>query len=130
LGKKAGVAIIPEKCRKQEMDQKDRSAIKSQILSEIEKVKGDIVSLGQQTGPVKPDAAIGRLTRMEAISSRGISAAKLRDAKGRLIMLENARGKIDDPDFGNCRECGDPIQIARLKLLPETTLCIECAEAG
>ena len=112
------------------MDKADRSAIKSQILAEIEKVKSDIISLGQQTGPVKPDDAIGRLTRMEAISSRGISEAKLRDAKGRLIMLGNAIGKIDDPEFGNCRKCGDPIQIARLKFLPETTLCIECAEAG
>ena len=112
------------------MDQDVRKKIKAQILSEIDKVKGDIVSLADQTGPVKPDVAIGRLTRMEAISSRGISKAKLQDARGRLIMLENAMVKIDSPDFGNCRECGDPIHINRLKLMPEATLCIECAETG
>ena len=112
------------------MDKSAREEIRAQIVSEIEKVKGDIILLEQQTGPVKPDDAIGRLTRMEAISSRGISEAKLGDARGRLIMLENAIGKIDAPGFGNCRECGDPIQVARLMLLPETTLCIECAEAG
>ena len=111
------------------MDQSALKDIKKQILVEITKVKGDIISLGEQVGPIAPDNAIGRLSRMEAMSSRGISEAKLRDARGRLIMLENAMRKIDDPEFGNCRECGDPIQIARLKFLPETPLCVECAEA-
>ncbi|MEN8142924.1 MAG: TraR/DksA C4-type zinc finger protein, partial [Thermodesulfobacteriota bacterium] len=81
----------------------------------------------QQTGPVEPDNAIGRISRMDAISSRKISEAKLSDAKSRLVLLEHAQAKIDQPDFGICISCGDPISLARLKLLPEARACVDCA---
>lgn len=105
----------------------DRSRLRQYILREREKVKADIESLSDQTGPVEPDAAIGRLSRMEAINSRSITEAKLRDAKSRLVLLDHALNRIDDPDFGLCAECGDPIALARLELMPESRFCVECA---
>lgn len=107
--------------------QNDREHLRQHICSEQDKVKGDIASLSEQVGPVAPDDAIGRLSRMDAISSRKISEAKLGDAKSRLVLLAHALAKIDHPDFGLCVGCGDPIAIARLQLLPESRFCIDCA---
>jgi len=36
---------------------------------------------------------------------------------------------INDPDFGLCRECEEPIPFARLMIVPESDLCVQCAEA-
>ena len=109
------------------IDQADRNQLRQHIRSEQDKVKGDIASLSKQTGPVAPDDAIGRLSRMDAISSRKISEAKLGDAKSRLILLNHALSKIDHPDFGICPSCGDPISLARLQLMPESRFCVDCA---
>ena len=105
----------------------DREALRLHIIEEQKKVRGDILSLEGQSGPVEPDNAIGRISRMDAISSRKISEAKLRDAKSRLVLLGHALDRIDDPDFGLCRSCGDPISLARLRLMPETKVCVDCA---
>ena len=105
----------------------DREALRLHIIEEQKKVQGDILSLEGQSGPVEPDNAIGRITRMDAISSRKISEAKLRDARSRLVMLDHALDRIDDPAFGLCSSCGDPIFLARLQLMPETKVCVDCA---
>ena len=104
-----------------------RNSLRLHIINEQKKVRGDIISLGEQSGPVEPDNAIGRISRMDAIGSRKISEAKLGDARSRLIMLERALAKINDPVFGLCVSCGDPIPLARLQLMPETRVCVDCA---
>lgn len=110
------------------MDRATREQLRKHIYQEQEKVKGDIASLIEQTGPVPPDNAIGRLTRMDAISSRNINEAKLRDARSRLVLLDHAQAKIDQPGFGLCTSCGDSISLARLQFMPEARFCIDCAD--
>jgi DnaK suppressor protein len=43
--------------------------------------------------------------------------------------MERALTMIDDPDFGLCHECEEPIPFARLMIMPESDLCVKCAEA-
>ena len=105
----------------------DRNALRLHIISEQEKVRGDILSLKEQCGPVEPDNAIGRISRMDAIGARKISEAKLGDARSRRVLLDHALGLIDDPAFGLCINCGDPIALARLQFMPEARVCIDCA---
>lgn len=109
------------------IEQEERERLRQIIIAEMTRVKGDIASLAQQTGPVAPDNAIGRISRMEAITSRQISEAKLRDARSRLVLLGHALSRIDHRDFGLCITCGDPIPSARLELLPEARFCVDCA---
>ncbi len=110
------------------MDSKAKATLKARIEVQISEVKEDIVAFEVLSRPVAPDNAIGRLTRMEAINSKSINEAALRKAQDRLIKLQRALGKIEDPDFGLCRECEEPIPSARLMILPETELCVQCAE--
>ncbi|MBW1898243.1 MAG: TraR/DksA C4-type zinc finger protein [Deltaproteobacteria bacterium] len=90
-------------------------------------LKEDILSYHKLTRPISPDNAIGRLTRMEAISSKSINEEVLRKTKSTLSRLESALNMIDDPDFGLCKKCEEQIPIARLMIIPETYFCVECA---
>ena len=110
------------------MNSKDLEMIRTRIGEAIESVQKDIESLKVLTRPVSPDNAIGRLTRMEAIQSKSINEAALRAARVKLERLKTARDRTDDPDFGYCDRCDEPIPVKRILLIPETTRCVNCAD--
>ncbi len=60
---------------------------------------------------------------------KSINEAALSKAQQTLSKMERALKMIHDPDFGLCRECEEPIPFARLMIVPESDLCVECAEA-
>ena len=110
------------------MDDEARVELKEKIIAEIEVQKHLIQSFTETSKPVAPDNAIGRLTRMEAISSQGISEASLNSSRTKLVKLEKALSKIDLPEFGICLHCSAPIPQGRIMLMPENVLCVSCAE--
>ena len=110
------------------MTKDEKAHLKRHIRDRIDAVKSDIAAFKAGSAPVPPDDAIGRLTRMEAINSKSINEAALRKTQYALSKLERALRTIDSPDFGLCRECEEPIPFPRLMILPETDLCVECAE--
>lgn len=106
----------------------EKENVKLKITEEIESLTQSISSLEEMSKPVAPDVSLGRLTRMEALSSQGISEANLRSARGRLSMLQSALRRIDDPEFGICIECEEPIPMGRLLIMPESRKCVHCVD--
>ncbi|UCE72742.1 MAG: TraR/DksA C4-type zinc finger protein [Nitrospiraceae bacterium] len=49
-------------------------------------------------------------------------------ARLKLSKLERALRKIHDPDFGICLHCEEPIPAGRIMIMPESTLCVRCAD--
>lgn len=109
------------------MNPEERQDLKRKIEEEIAAQKTLIASLLETSKPVAPDNAIGRLSRMEALSDRAVSEASLNAAQTKLSRLETALGKMDQPDFGICMGCDNPIPPGRILLMPEATLCVPCA---
>ncbi len=110
------------------MENQQRLKLEENIKEKLETIKKTIESYELLVKPVAPDNAIGRLTRMEAINSKSMNEASLKRAKITLSKLERALASIGTPDFGLCRACEEPIPFARLMILPETELCVKCAE--
>jgi DnaK suppressor protein len=76
---------------------------------------------------IRPDNAIGRLTRMEAIQAQSISSAGKVRLKKRLPQIERALKAIDEGTYGTCTSCGEDIPAGRLEIRPESRLCVGCA---
>ena len=110
------------------MEAPERAKIKERIIAEIEETKTKVTALHELSRPIAPDNAVGRLSRMDAISTKGINEAALSNAKRKLARLQHALNQVDDPDFGICYECGEAIPIGRILLMPEATMCVQCAE--
>jgi len=110
------------------LETEKREKLKDHIKKKIESVKENIKSYQTLTQPISPDNAIGRLTRMEAINSKSINEAALNKAKQTLSKMERALTVINGPDFGLCRVCDESIPFARLMIVPESDLCVQCAE--
>ncbi len=110
------------------MNQADKNKLKQAILEKIGKVKININAYQDLSKPVSPDNAIGRITRMEAINSRSINQASLAKSKQILKQLEKSIREIDHPEFGDCQNCEEPIPLKRLMIMPESILCVTCAQ--
>ena len=106
----------------------NQKKLKKIINEEIKSLLTNIAVLREATKPITPDNAIGRLTRMDAINTKSINEANLRNAKLKLTKLERAIRQVNEPDFGYCIVCDEPIPLRRLMVLPESTMCIQCKE--
>lgn len=109
------------------MNENEKVKLKEHMTTSLVELESTIASLKELTKPIAPDDSIGRLTRMEAINSKSINEAALRNAKQKKARIETALKEIDDPDFGLCLACEEPIPMKRLMLLPEATHCVKCA---
>jgi DnaK suppressor protein len=109
------------------MNKQEKEDVKKAIVKKIESLKMNIETFKELSKPVVPDNAIGRLTRMEAINSKSINEASLSKSKRTLKALEKSLKMINDPDFGYCMNCEEPIPYKRLLIMPEAVSCVACA---
>lgn len=99
---------------------------KELIEKQIAELKETIASMAESVKPIEPDTAIGRLSRMEAIQAKSISESNLKQKRMRLQRLEAALKRIERGTFGLCSVCEEDIPEKRLKIAPESTVCMDC----
>jgi DnaK suppressor protein len=83
-------------------------------------------SSAEQAQPVDLDEPIGRLSRVDAMQQQSMLQANRGAMQRRRQQVEAALRRIEQGDYGDCAECGEEIGLARLKVKPETALCIQC----
>jgi len=105
----------------------DRILLRQKIEEELVKTRENILELESQVKPISPENAIGRVSRMDAINNKSVIEASLRQTQDKLNKLEKALSKIDEPSFGICVNCHQPIPIGRIMLMPHATRCVQCA---
>ncbi|MBS3771513.1 MAG: TraR/DksA C4-type zinc finger protein [Bacteroidales bacterium] len=110
------------------MTEEEKKQLREKLLQEKKKVEKRIENLKDLTKPIAPENSIGRVSRMDAINNKSINDAALRTAENKLKNIEEALGKTHHKDFGKCRRCGQPIPMGRLAVMPESVLCMRCAQ--
>jgi DnaK suppressor protein len=70
---------------------------------------------------------VGRLSRMDALQAQAMSQAANRRRAATLRGVEAALRRIERGNFGECQECGEPVNPQRLEFDPTARLCIACA---
>jgi len=54
---------------------------------------------------------------------------KLKQTDAKILQaIEEALGRIEQGTYGVCRDCGEPVAVARLNAIPWTRVCITCKE--
>lgn len=110
------------------MTDQEKAELKSVILKKIEITEQAVEDYKEMTKPVAPDVAIGRLSRMDAINNKSVVESALRESESKLNRLREAWGKIDENSFGLCSVCNQPIPFNRLRAMPDTKKCMNCAK--
>lgn len=105
----------------------EKQKIREELEKKILRTKETLEGLEEQTKPIAPDNALGRLTRMDAIQNKGVKEENLRSAKESLVNLEESLKKLNEKEFGVCIRCKKAIPLARLMAIPETRNCVQCS---
>ncbi len=109
------------------MKAEEKKLIREIIEEKIIELNETITSLEEESQPVAPDNAYGRLSRMEAIASKAISDSGLQDKKATLQRLNFALSIIDSDNYGLCHKCHKEISFNRMIAIPYALHCINCA---
>ena len=72
---------------------------------------------------------VGRLSRMDAMQQQQMANANRAAYQRRLQHIDQALKLIAEGEYGYCGGCGETIHPQRLKLRPESTLCVDCTAA-
>ena len=110
------------------MTPEEMQELKAGIEERIEYIKANIESLETTSKPVEPDRALGRLTRTDAMQIQKMQEVSLETARSNLLKLQDGLKKIAEGTYGKCHACKEMIGFERLKALPESVMCIKCAE--
>ncbi len=108
------------------MDDKLKEQIRVKLKNQHRRTMRRVEQLTEDTAPVAPDCAIGRVSRMDAINNKSVNEAALSNARDKLRDIEESLARIDTPDFGRCKSCGAPISTDRLMAMPESLYCMKC----
>ncbi|MCW5923584.1 MAG: TraR/DksA C4-type zinc finger protein [Saprospiraceae bacterium] len=106
----------------------DKTRFIENLEAEIEKTLSKIETYKEMAGPIAPDNAIGRVSRMDAIVSKSIVDDALREAQNKLSQLMAMKIKIHEHGFGLCTKCKKPIPEKRLLLMPQSMYCVDCSK--
>lgn len=109
------------------MKTEEREAIKQSIEDRIRQLSEDIETLKEHMKPITLKCVVDKANKMDTISSNAVKDSVYRNSIEKLNILKMLAEKVNDPEFGRCRRCNQPINPQRLKLLPESTLCVHCA---
>ncbi|HIP30167.1 MAG TPA: transcriptional regulator [Sulfurospirillum arcachonense] len=112
------------------MDKKEKNNLKKIILQKEGEILHEIKELEIKTAPIEPDCSLGRLTRLEAMQEKSINESILVKAKIRLKKIAFVLTKIDSEDYGQCSICEEEIPYGRLCIVPESTICVSCANSN
>jgi len=102
------------------------------------RLQEQVRALSAQDGELR-----ARLAAEESVTANtfvaGIEGAMAAEADDEVIALllheqtelaatRQALERIESGEYGQCTECGDPIGLARLEVLPEADLCVGCQD--
>ena len=110
----------PPDLREIERRLRDEQAELRERMSDLSRPpeRGSQVSFGKRIGDGTTEA-ISRLTEV------GVHA-NLQESERRVTR---ALEKIDDGTYGTCDACGQSIPAGRLRAVPQSVLCVDCARA-
>ena len=108
--------------------EQQKEIIKEKIKDELEHLAIEIKNLEENSKPITPDCTLDDLGRTEAMTEVMINSRILEQAELKRTRLNNALLRIDNPMFGICIECEEPINIERIMVRPESIRCIKCAD--
>jgi DnaK suppressor protein len=63
----------------------------------------------------------------QATEERSELLAQIEQARTRVHQLDEALARMDEGTYGQCAECGQPIQEERLEVRPLSVTCVDCA---
>ncbi|MGH9949127.1 MAG: TraR/DksA family transcriptional regulator [Pyrinomonadaceae bacterium] len=104
---------------------KEAREIKAKLTAErellIEKLNGNDLSVDDSETPDPVDLAVRNY-------SKNVMLAVSENESRQLALIDEAILRVDDKEYGNCQNCGNPVNKKRLNAIPWARYCLTCQE--
>ena len=97
-------------------------ALKDELIGVIDTTANDIKPV------VLNQAAVGRISRGDAMQRQQMALESSRRRERRLISVNQALKRLENQTYGICVDCNEDINVRRLEIDPAAIRCIQCAE--
>lgn len=117
------------------MKKAESKPYKEMLISMRARLRGDVTGLADAALKKTRSEANGDLSSMPIhmadIGSdnyeQEFTLSMMESEEATLEAIETALERIEDRTYGSCEDCSKAIKKTRLKAIPYTTLCINCA---
>ncbi len=104
---------------------KEAKEIKARLLAErdqlIQKLNGNDLSIDDSETPDPVDLAVRNY-------SKNVMLAVSENESRQLVLIDEAIQRVDDKVYGDCQNCGNPVNQKRLTAIPWARYCLNCQE--
>ncbi|MEM7022010.1 MAG: TraR/DksA C4-type zinc finger protein [Pseudomonadota bacterium] len=106
----------------------DADAIEARLRARRAELEALATAHEEDRKPVALDQTrVGRLSRMEALQGQAMALEVERRREVELARVDTALERLAAGEYGECVNCGEPIEPRRLELDPSTPVCLACA---
>jgi RNA polymerase-binding transcription factor len=103
----------------------DFESIRQRLEEERDNLGARVAAAEKQlSAPLGANPDHSELAQQYASGER--RSAVLEQSRRQLGQVEAALGRLAEGTYGRCLECGKPINLQRLKALPDAPLCLDC----
>ena len=95
---------------------------------ELKALESAAASKNEEAEAVKPDNAIGRLSRLDSMQGQQLMKEAERRRAKRIERLKQSLEKMDTGTYGICEMCGEVIEYERLLAEAVATRCGKCSK--
>jgi DnaK suppressor protein len=95
------------------------------LRRELKEIQGQIAALEANVED-KPEYGLG--SGASGVTRWELDRAMLQRLKTRAASLERVLSQANEDTYGTCDRCGRSIHPDRLAVLPDTRLCVRCAQ--
>ena len=94
---------------------------REEIIEQMKQRDGSAQEIGQNGIQDIGDESV-------TISNRNLLMSLSENERVKLMEVDEALDRIENGSFGICEECGEPIALKRLEVIPNARYCITCKE--
>ncbi|MFP4344418.1 MAG: TraR/DksA family transcriptional regulator [Anaerolineales bacterium] len=98
---------------------------RDKLQQELEEVRRQLTALDDALAE-KPEYGMGKGD--PSITQWELDQAMHQRLEARAAAIQQALGRLNDGSYGRCERCGELIHPDRLAVLPDTKICIKCAQ--
>ncbi|MDO9226640.1 MAG: TraR/DksA family transcriptional regulator [Pseudomonadota bacterium] len=115
------------------LTKKDRLAIRAALEAQRAQLLRGLKGVLEENGQTRFADVLGRSSgdsadEALAVTLGNLSAARMDHEVRTLQAMESAFKRLDDPEYGQCEDCGGNIPAARLIANPVAIRCVACQE--
>ena len=104
---------------------KEAREIKEKLQAErellIQKLNGNDLSIDDSETPDPVDLAVRNY-------SKNVMLAVSENESRQLALIDEALQRVEEKEYGDCQNCGNPVNPKRLSAIPWARYCLACQE--